>query len=276
MQNSRDAKQQILIYPDIKWCSGTFSFVEAECAGAIVRIAEKAASPVCLCVNADLVEPAQVRALGLAASKIAESSTVPVEVAISHLRRLDFVERALDQGFSTIICDGSFLPFARNIEFTAAAAGMAHGAGVAIEGEIGAFGDFGKDPSGQCMIGGLAEEFVRETGIDSLLISIPADDNQACPLDIENLHRVRNRIGCGLSLEEARGLSPKDILLAVSAGVTRLVFPVCLRNAAPGVYDPFRKHLGLEEAIRLRLLLVGSVGIATSTELPGADLADGF
>lgn len=267
----QDGKQTVWIHPGSKWCVGAFSVTDPECAKVIVAVAEEENSPVALCINADLVGPWAIEALGSAARSMAERSMVPVAVTFSHARSLDMVKLALDLGFSSVMFDGSFLPFSRNVELTAQAVDLAGRAGFAIEGEIGGLADFGKDSLGQPIICVLAEEFVRETGIDSLAVSIPSEAGGRYSLDMEILESLRRRVPGGLTLHDASLLTSQEILAAVAAGVTKLSFAACLRKpTADGLRPAWWSDPWLRETVRQRLRLLVSAGPAASP--PGRTL----
>lgn len=254
-------------YPDNQWCIAAFSISDQECARVIVSVAEEEGSPVALCIDADHVEPSAVEVLSASAISMAERATVRVAVTFSHARSLDLVRRALDLGFSTVMFDGSFLPFPSNVALTARAADMAHRAGVSVEGEIGAFDDFGKDSSGQCLICSLAETFSRETGIDSLAVSIPLDAGSKYCLDMEVLDKLRRTVTGGLTLHDASLLAHQDILRAVSAGVTKLSFTVLFkRTFTIGVSQARPGNSRLGETVRQWLQLLNKARLAAPFE----------
>lgn len=102
---------------------------------------------------------------------LAESVTVPVVLHLDHGDTLDDCRAALDEGFTSVMYDGSRLPLAENIARTLAVARMAHAAGACCEGEIGFVGyagganSAGTDPAEAAL-------FAQETGVDAMAISI--------------------------------------------------------------------------------------------------------
>ena len=241
-----------LLNPGVR---GGFQRPGSESIRVVVGIAEEEDSPVALCVNADLVMPPAIQVLGRpAATSVAEHSSVPVAVILGHARSLDLVRLALDLGFSTVMFDGSFLPLASNLNLTARAVGLAARARVPLEGVIGAFSDFGKDSAGQCLICTLAADFVLQTGIDSLAVSLPLDAGRGFRLDMELLSKLRQSVPGGLSLHDASLLAPRDILGAMAAGISRLSFGACLRKAATHGHGP-RSRSWSGETVRQTLRL---------------------
>ncbi len=255
-------KQQILVHPDTRWSIGTFSVTAPQYAQLLIDTAEKEASPIGLCVDPDLVGHDALPGLASSVLSIAEQSPIPVEVVFHNLRSIDSVRLAVDLGFRTIVFDGSFQPFPVNLALTAQAAETAHRHSVSIEGKIGAFGDFGKDTSGRCFIYRLAERFVRDTDVDSLVISIPQSMGRRHNSEIEMLESIGKSISGGISLDEATGLFPQEIITAVAAGVTRFYFTLCANGPQAGSSDISAEHASLEKSVRQKLRLLGSAGLA--------------
>ena len=247
--------------PSRKGCVGAFSVKDQESIRAVVTVAEEEDLPVALCVDADRVEPPAIKVLSAAATSVAEQSSVPVAVILSHARSLDLVKLALDLGFSTVMFDGSFLPLASNVELTIRAVDLAARAGVPLEGAIGALSDFGKDSKNECLICTLAAQFVRQTGIDSLAVSLPLDAGRGYRLDMELLSKLRQSVTGGLSLDDASLLAPQEVVGAMAIGVSRLSFNTCLRQVPSGSLVP-QSPFWLSETVRqtLHLLRNGRVG----------------
>ena len=251
-----------------------------EVAATIIAVAAEEYSPVALCISPDLVESSAIKHLSALARQMARCSTVPVEVTFSDARCLKAMRLALDLGFSSIMFDGSFLPFEQNLEMTAKAVEMAARAKAFIGGGIGAFSDFGKDDSGNCLFNGFAERFVKQTGVDSLLLSLPPEavENGRYSLDIELLDRLRASVPGGLMLHDASLLVPTDFQRAISAGVTRLSFSDCLRvalsvTATGAVRCGMSNETGLGATVRQILQLVGTAHSRLCHPLDGVGIS---
>jgi fructose/tagatose bisphosphate aldolase len=163
----------------------------------------------------------------------------------------------LGLGFTSITFNGSFLPLERNIALTAEAVRLAAGMDGRVEGEIGAFGDFGRDGAGNCLYDELAERFARETGIAGLTVTLSPDQGDASPLNPLRLVRLRGRLACSISLHDACLLSAEDISLAVDSGVDRLSFSSCLQAEDTGRWEQARSGPMPGRVTRQRLRLMG-------------------
>lgn len=138
---------------------------------AYVAAAEAERAPVILQAGPGCREHTPLPILGKMFRHLAESASVPVVAHLDHGTSLDDCRAALDAGFTSLMFDGSKLPFSRNIDATAAAVRLAHSAGASCEGEIGFVGYAG----GASSAGTDPEEagrFAEATGVDALAISI--------------------------------------------------------------------------------------------------------
>ena len=95
---------------------------------------------------------------------------------MDHATELDLVKAAVDNGFTSVMVDGSQLPFAENVRLTKAAVEVAHAHGVSVEGELGHVGGMDLEATA-CAESELTKpdevaRFVEETGVDALAVSI--------------------------------------------------------------------------------------------------------
>ena len=100
---------------------------------------------------------------------------IPISLHLDHGDSFELCKSCIDNGFSSVMIDGSFLPFEENVALTRRVVDYAHKFDVTVEGELGVLAGmedaviaeeayFTKPDE--------AEEFVERTGVDSLAISI--------------------------------------------------------------------------------------------------------
>lgn len=108
-----------------------------EDAGAVIRAAERLEVPVILMVNRDARKALDIECWGTLLTSMAERACVPVAVHLDHSSDPENVRRAMDSGFTSVMFDGSKMPFEENLRITARLAKEAHQRGIFIEGELG-------------------------------------------------------------------------------------------------------------------------------------------
>ncbi|HBU11715.1 MAG TPA: fructose-bisphosphate aldolase, partial [Clostridiales bacterium] len=70
----------------------------------------------------------------------AEVTPVPMALHLDHATNMDFIRRALKEGFTSIMIDASDQDFARNVEITNTARALCRKYGASLEAELGHVG----------------------------------------------------------------------------------------------------------------------------------------
>lgn len=138
---------------------------------AFVEAAEAEGTPVILQAGPGCRAHTPMPVLGAMFRHLADSVKVPVVLHLDHGRNIDEVRAALEEGFTSVMFDGSQLPLEENIQRTAEITALAHGVGVSCEGEIGFVGYAGQAASSQTLPAHAAR-FAAETGVDAMAIAV--------------------------------------------------------------------------------------------------------
>lgn len=223
---------------------------QAEARGAPVILMGLASD---LAGNGMLYMPALVRA-------VADHHGIPVALQLDHATQLDLVREAIDCGFTSVMIDGSSLPFSENVALTKAAVDLAHPHQVTVEGELGYVGGRNLDDTGgsESVLTDPDDvaRFVEETGVDALAVSIGTSHGvyRSLPtLSIERLRELDAASAVPLVLHGGSGTPTMQIREAVEHGITKMnVYADCriamgrgLRAAAEGMprTDPLPKDV---------------------------------
>jgi fructose-bisphosphate aldolase class II len=106
-------------------------------------------------------------------------TNLPYALHLDHGHSFQFCKEAIDLGFSSVMIDGSALPFAENVALTKKVVSYARKRGVSVEVELGALAGFEDENTNNSQLTThnytdpvQAAEFVRATGCDSLAIAI--------------------------------------------------------------------------------------------------------
>lgn len=109
-----------------------------------------------------------------AVKKYAENSPVPVALHLDHGKNIESCVAAMDGGYTSVMIDGSSLPFEENVELTREVVKIAHARGVTVEGELGVLAgveDHVFAASSTYTNPLDAVKFIKATGVDALAIS---------------------------------------------------------------------------------------------------------
>jgi tagatose 1,6-diphosphate aldolase GatY/KbaY len=220
------------------WAIGAFSVYNLEGARAVCAAAELEQVPVILQAGSSAFAYAGRRALAGLALGAAADSSARVGVHLDHARELEEIRVCLELGYSSVMVDGSALPFEDNVRLTRTVVQAAHAAGAWVEGELaGIAGD--EDRSADTAVRALtdpaaAEAFVAHTGVDALAVAIGSVHGiSATPvtLDFDRLAAIRDRIDLPLALHGASGLPDAQLAEAVALGVAKVNVNTELRRA---------------------------------------------
>jgi fructose-bisphosphate aldolase class II len=176
---------------------------------------------------------------------VAAKAKVPVALHVDHGKDLKLIKKAIDSGYTSVMYDGSLLPYKENAANTKKVVKWAHAKGVSVEAEIGAISgveDFVHVSEKQALFTDPeeAKQFVRDTGCDALAISIgtahgPNKFKAEAKLDIARLKKIDELVKIPLVLH---GASEIDEEMVKKTKKLCDVFGDCQRLAkAKGVPD---------------------------------------
>ncbi len=109
-----------------------------------------------------------------AVKKYGTDSRIPVALHLDHGRNFDSCVAAIEGGYTSVMIDGSSLPFDENVELTREVVKYAHERGVTVEGELGVLAGvedhvFAATSTYTNPLSAI--DFFRKTGVDALAIS---------------------------------------------------------------------------------------------------------
>ena len=215
---------------------GAFNVVQLELGQAIVAGAALADAPVILQVSENTVRyHGGLEPVALATLAIARHAAVPVAVHLDHARSPELVDEAVRLGFTSVMFDGSSLPYGANVAATAAVVARCHARGVWVEAELGEVG--GKDGVHAPGVRTDPEEaanFVAATRVDALAVAVGTSHamrTQDAALDFELIRQLGTRVAVPLVLHGSSGVPDADLTRAVAAGITKVNIATRLSKA---------------------------------------------
>lgn len=111
----------------------------------------------------------------LVEAAVHECPEVPIVLHLDHGPDFETCKACIDGGFTSVMIDGSALPYEKNIEVTKKVVKYAHKYGVTVEGELGTLAGIEDEVShavGSYTRPEEVQDFVSHTGVDSLAIAI--------------------------------------------------------------------------------------------------------
>ena len=157
-----------------------YNFNNMEQLQAIMIGCAESKSPVILQVSKGAREYANqtlLRYMAMGAVKMVREmgSKIPVTLHLDHGDSFEICKSCIEFGFSSVMIDGSHLPYEGNIALTRQVVDYAHGYDVTVEGELGVLAGIEDDVAAEksnYTDPKQVQDFVGRTGVDSLAISI--------------------------------------------------------------------------------------------------------
>ena len=175
--------------------------------------------------------------IGLAHAAEAESQN-PLALHLDHGGSYELAARCIDAGYTSVMIDGSKLPFAENCGLTRRVVDLARAAGVSVEGELGHVGqnsDSGADPAETFTKPADTAQFVAETNVDALAVAVGTAHGfykGAVRLDFQRLKEISDKIpDTPLVLHGGSGVSAELLQEAIACGIRKINFGTELKNA---------------------------------------------
>ena len=109
------------------------------------------------------------------AKEIGKGKVIPITLHLDHGDSFETCQSCVEYGFSSVMIDGSHLPYDENVALTKKVVEYAHKYDVSVEGELGVLAGIEDDVQAAAHIytqPDQVEDFVKKTGVDSLAISI--------------------------------------------------------------------------------------------------------
>ena len=198
---------------------------------AIMDACKESKAPFIMAIHPDELSFLRDSFIGQVLEEI-HSTKLPVVLHLDHGANIEQILHAIQLGFSSVMIDGSSLPFEENVKLTKEVVKIAHSVGVSVEAELGTIGDTGNNVEG-----GVTEiiytdphkakEFVERTGIDSLAIAIgtshglyPKDMKPKLRLDI--LEDITKEVDIPLVLHGGSSNPDNEISKSVELGITKI------------------------------------------------------
>jgi ketose-bisphosphate aldolase len=169
---------------------------------------------------------------------VAHETPAQLGVHLDHSRELEEIRACLDAGYSSVMVDGSALPFEQNVALTRRVVELAHRYGAWVEAELGAVpGDedrSGEAPGAELTDPARAQAFVEATHVDALAVAVGNVHGipvRSVALNLERLAEIRQRTELPLVLHGASGLRDEQVQAAIGLGVAKINVNTELRRA---------------------------------------------
>lgn len=275
----RSTKELLLDAQKNGYAVCAFNAENMEMCMAIIRTAERLSAPVIIQTTPSTLSYAEPEIFAAMVKAMARKCKTPVALHLDHGNSYELALRCADAGYSSVMIDGSKLPFDENVCLAKRVVAHCSAAGIPVEAELGTVG--GKEDSLHCdgpvyTEPADAARFVEQTNIDALAVAIGTAHGiyKGTPhLDLERLSEIREVVQIPLVLHGTSGVPAETVRECIRRGICKVNYATDLRIAYtdgiraylqqnPEAFDP-KKHgaAGMEKVsacVESRILLCGS------------------
>ena len=218
-----------------KYAIPAFDVSNYEMMKAVLEACEEEKSPALLMgLEVDLAG----RNMNLIAEMVKSAAAlfkIPVCFHLDHAASFDLIKAGIDAGFSSVMYDGSVLPFKENAENTREIVRYAHEKGVTVEAELGHVGNAmvgneadkvsNENPEDTLTVADEAKQFIEITDADALAVAIGTAHGvykKTPVLHIERLDQITSVCNVPLVLHGGSGTPDDQMKEAIRHGITKI------------------------------------------------------
>ena len=197
---------------------GAFNFNNWEFIQALLNSAESLRSPVIMQTSEGAVKYMGLEFIEAVAKEILKKTKVPVVLHLDHGKDLNLIKKIIKSGvYTSVMFDGSSLPYAENVKKTQAVVRLAHAKGMSVEAELGVLkGKEDNVSSNESHFTDPAQaaDFVKRTKCDALAVAVGTSHGAykfhgSAQLDLSRLRAIAKLVKIPLVLHGASGVMPE-------------------------------------------------------------------
>lgn len=207
-----------------KYAVGSFNVYNYETIRGVIEAGRELDYPTIVAFGANYLPNMDLDEVSAVVGTMAAKTEIPLVLHLDHCKSFETIVKAIRAGFTSIMYDGSSLPFEENQRKTAEIVAIAHAANVSVEAELGALagGEFSNEESATEIYTNpkQAAKFVAATRVDALAVSIGT---------VHGMYKGTPRIDVGV-LKEIASIVDIPLVLHGGSGTPVEIVQECIRN----------------------------------------------
>ena len=194
-----------------------------------IEAAEELGIPAIVMMHPGSDKYISIEGLAKITKTLAKKAKVPIALHLDHCESYETIMRAIKAGFTSVMYDGSRLPFEENVRCTCEVVKAAHAFGVDVEAELGRVGmaankdDFKNEDLYTSVA--QATDFIAKTNADALAIAIGNAHGyyvEMPHLDLTRLKEINKAIDTPLVLHGGTGIPVDQLKQSFKLGINKL------------------------------------------------------
>lgn len=263
-----------------------FNVHNMETIQAVAEAAAEEDAPVIIQTTPGTLKHAGIPYIAANVKVAAKQFEIPIALHVDHCESYEMIVQCIQYGYTSVMIDGSKLPYLQNVSLVKQVVQLAKSSGVAIEAELGRIGGVEDQLAvdqreASFTVPAEAQAFVATTGIDTLAVAIGTAHGEyrgEPKLDFDRLGAIRNLVEIPLVLHGASGVPDESIREAIHRGICKINIATELKNPMvaairsclagnPKENDP-RHYLGaakeaVKKVVREKIRLCGCNNLAS-------------
>lgn len=271
---------------EAKYGIAAFNMIDYNSARAVVEGAAELDAPIIVQVSVKTIKHWGHQPIADWVHSLAGDVSIPVALHLDHCKDLDVIQGCIDAGWTSVMFDGSALPFAENLAETRKAYDMATAANVGLEAEIGAIGGTEDDKfvaEDEAILADVDECITFCAELPELAVFAPAIGTahgfyKGTPnIAYDRLERITDTIDIPIALHGGTGLSDEQFHRCITSGCSKVNIStmhkkqfiegfIALREAEPKQSEPLpfisAQYDAMKSDVRDMVRIFGSEGKA--------------
>ncbi len=207
-----------------KYAVGSFNVYSYETIRGVIEAGNELGYPTIVAFGENYLKNMALDEVAAIVGAMAQKAKIPLVLHLDHCKSFDNIVRAIRAGFTSVMYDGSSLPFAENMKQTAQIVRMAHAANTSVEAELGALagGEFSNEEAAAEIYTDpeQAAQFTAATGVDALAVSIGT---------VHGMYKGIPRIEIGV-LQKIAAVADIPLVLHGGSGTPENIVRECIQN----------------------------------------------
>lgn len=233
-------------------------FFDSNSVRAYVKVAQERNQPLILAFAEAHKDMLNIEEAALLGKFYAGNASVPVALHLDHGVTMEFIKKAIDLGFTSVMIDASMKSFEENVCITQEVVDYAHKHGVVVEAEIGHVGS-GENYENHNLTDSIftevemAVKFVELTNVDSLAVSIGTAHGKykgTPTINFNRLQELADAISIPLVLHGGSSSGDENLERCATEGISKInIFTDfivaaldCVNNTQPHDYFELLKE----------------------------------
>jgi fructose-bisphosphate aldolase class II len=217
---------------------GSFNVHNLETVQVVFDAATSLNLPVIIAFGEKVSNISDIQLIGKCVHILANRTQIPIVLHLDHCKSIDFIIKAIQAGFTSVMYDGSSLSIAENIKNTSEVVRIAHAAGITVEAEL---GSVPAEDTGQVIVEDQltrpeeTKEFIEKTHCDALAIAVGTIHGNYIgepKIYHHRLKEIAKVVSAPLVLHGGSGNTEEDLKLAIEEGITKININTEISNAA--------------------------------------------